>query len=167
MSHFFYSLIKFCIGLIFIASGIAGMLVPWSAAIRTAFIEWLLEGSMDIMLFSFGFFVIGVYLVIYSLQHARIKYHRIKIDDPSIQISETLVQDYLGSYWKSLFPSSDVPCKLEMRKKKIAIQADLPFIPMDDQKELLQRIENDLSELFRKIFGYRHRLDILISFNKK
>lgn len=143
------------------------MLVPWSAPLRTAFIEWLLEGSTDVMLFSFGFFVIGLYLVYYSLQHARVKYHRIKIDDPSVQISETLVQDYLGSYWKTLFPSSDIPCRLEMKKKKIAIQADLPYIPDDDQKAILERIENDLSELFRTIFGYRHRLDILISFNKK
>lgn len=167
MSHFFYSFIKFCIGLIFVIAGAVAIALPWSPPVRTFVVDWILQGSTDLMLFGIAFAVIGLYLIVYSLMHSRVRYHRIRSDDPTIMISEPLVQDYLGSYWQSLFPQSDIPFRLQMNKKKIAIQADLPFIPLDDQKEILKKIESELTELFRQIFGYRNRLDIAISFKQQ
>lgn len=166
MSHFLNSLIKFSVGLIFILMGIMALLVPWSPQVRTSLVDWILQSSLEMWLFGIAFLLIGLYLVIFSLWHSKTRYYNIQIDNPSIQISETVVQDYLSTYWKSLFPLNEIPCSVEMRKRKIAILADLPFIPLDDRPDLIQQIQNDLSEIFREHLGYEQGLDIKVSFQK-
>ncbi len=166
MTHFFYSLVKFCVGLIFIITGLLAVVIPWSPPVRTSFVDWILQSSMEIWVFGALFVMIGCYLVVYSLWQSRSRYYRIQIDNPSILITESIVQDYLSSYWKSLFPLNEVPYRLEMKRRKIGVFADLPFIPLDDRKDLILQVERDLSEIFREHLGYNNRLDVRVSFQK-
>ena len=51
-----------------------------------------------------------------------------------------------------------------MKKDSIKIIADLPAVPYDEQKYLLERMEKDVQDLFRDTLGYREEIELAVSF---
>lgn len=164
MSNFFYSLISFIVAIFFILLGIISVILPWSPGVRTMLVQFILEDSLLIFLSGFGLIVIGIALIIHAIFSFKRHYYVIRSDGKLLSIDESLFQDYLNSYWKQLFPNLEVPNRVEIKKNKIYIYADLPDTPLPQQKTLLERIENDLSEIFIRIFGYRNEFIISVSF---
>lgn len=167
MSNFFYSLISLLTAIFFILLGIASVMLPWSPFVRTELVQFILGDSITIFLFGFAFIIIGLAIAINIILSSRRKYFHLHSGPKSIWIDETIIQDYLITYWKQLFPQSEVPSKLTLKKNKIHLIADLPYIPLDQQKDVLERIKNDLSELFGTFFGYQEPFYLSASFQPK
>jgi hypothetical protein len=148
----------------FILLGIISMLIPWSFQIRTSIVHFISENPIALFFFGFSTVLIGAALISTIVFNAQRRYYHIQSGSHPITLSETVVYDYLDSYWKSLFPAQETPCRVLIKKKKIQVTADLPFVPILEQKNLLEKIERDLLEMFRDILGYREDLDVSISF---
>lgn len=164
MNNLFYSLISLAIAIFFIMLGIISVMLPWSPMVRTDLIQFILEDSIAIFIFGFCLIIIGLAVVINIAFSARRSYYRLRSGPKSIWIDESVIQDYLNSYWKDLFPQSSVPNRLIMKKNKIHLVADLPYIPLAEQKELLERIKTDLTDLFGTFLGYRETFYLSASF---
>ena len=100
------------------------------------------------------------------LQNRRHYYH-IRMGDRAVQVDESVIRGYLEEYWQSLFSDQEVINKVRIRREKIHVTSDLPYIPFDQQKEILQRIDTDLSEVFSKVLDYRKEFWFTASFGDK
>lgn len=167
MNNLFYSLISFIIAIFFILLGIVNIMIPWSDEVRYSLVKFILEDSLAISLFGFAFVVVGVAIAINILLNTRRKYYQLKMGTKAIKVDEAVISQYLAHYWKQLFPSTDTPCRLSIRKNKIHIVADLPFLPMLEQRQLLERIKQDLEALFEKQLGYKDEFYLSASFQDK
>lgn len=167
MNHFLYSLISFIIALFFILLGIIGIILPWSPDVRSHIVNFIFEDSVFIFLFGLGFFFIGTAIVVNIIVSSRRRYYEVRSGSSLVKVDETLFQSYLNTYWKQMFPKNEIPNRVTLRKNKIHITADLPYIPLAQQKELLEKIEGDLNDIFNRILGHRHECLISISFQSE
>lgn len=167
MSNLFYSLISFIIAVFFILLGVIGVMVPWSPGIRTDLIQFILDDSLAISLFGFASIVIGLAIVINILLNTKKRYYHIRSDSKAIDIDETVIQQYLATYWKQLFPGSDIPCRMILKNNKIHITVDFPHLPIAQQQLLLERIKEDLRTTFTKMLGYHNDFYLSASFQGK
>lgn len=164
MKNFFYSLISLFIALFFILIGIVGIMIPWSEVTRTTLIQFINEDALAISLFGFAFIVIGLAIVVNILLSTRRRYYLIRANDTSIAVDEAIIEQYLHAYWNQLFPGRDIPCRLALKDNKINITVDLPYLPVAEQKKLLERIKEDLRNTFADMLGYRDEFNVSVSF---
>ncbi len=164
MRHVLYSLISLAVAFFCLMLGAISCLVLWSPKVRTDLVQFILEDSLIIFLFGFCFFLIGATILLQVFFHMQKRHYSIRSKNNSIYISEEIFQEYLNSYWKQLFPKNEIPNEIALKKNKVHISAELPFMPIHQQKAILQRIENDLSELFNRLIGYRKEYVLSISF---
>lgn len=164
MRNILYSLISLAVALFFIVLGVLSMILLFSPEIRGSLVQFILQNSVMLFLFGFGFLVVGAAIVAHIIVNAKKKHYHIKSNNQSIYISEDVFQEYVSSYWKQLFPNQDVPNQVILKKDKIQIVAELPFVPIPEQKKIITRIERDLSELFNRLIGYRKEYILSLSF---
>lgn len=167
MIQFFYSLITFLIALFFIILGIMACLLPWSPYIRIVVIEFLLDNPILLTLFGCTLLSIGILSIFYVVQNLRRRYYTLKKDQLVTDVSEQVIRGYLDSYFHALFPYVEIPCRVTLKKKQALVVADLPYVEPKNQKELLLRIEKELSDIFHDIIGYRNELVISVSFGSE
>lgn len=167
MSHLFYSLINFVNALFFILIGVVGIVIPWSINVRTLLTRFIFEDSLAISLFGFAFFIIGLAMFINILLNMKRRHYRISSLNATTTVDEAVIQEYLNTYWKQLFPENDIPCHLYLKKNIIHIAVDLPYLPIQEQKPLLERIRQDLIGIFAKVLGYKEEFFLSASFQTK
>lgn len=167
MSNLFYSLISFVIALFFMLIGVVGVMIPWSLDVRTLLTRFIFEDSLAISLFGFAFFVIGAAMLINFLLSTKRRYYKISSQNSSATVDEAVIQEYLNTYWKQLFPKNDIPCHLTLKKNRIHISVDLPFLPIQEQKPLLERIRKDLIGIFAQVLGYSDEFFLTASFQTR
>jgi hypothetical protein len=159
-----YFFINFLIALFFIILGIIGIILPWSAGARTQAIEFILTNSISLSLFGFTFLVAGLASLFQIVQGSKKQYFTLTREGLKADVSENVIKFYLVNYFQEIFPYTEVPCQIDLKKSRLDIMADLPYVHKQEQKELLKKIEADLSELFREVIGYQKDLRINISF---
>jgi hypothetical protein len=167
MSNLFSSLINFINALFFISIGIAGIMVPWSIHVRTLLTRFIFEDALAISLFGFAFFLIGIALITNIFLNMKKRHYRISSLKAVTTVDEAVIQEYLNNYWKQLFPQNDIPCQLNFKDNKIHISVDLPHLPIQEQKPLLERIRKDLMSIFTKVLGYKDEFFLSASFQNQ
>jgi hypothetical protein len=167
MNNLFHSLIIFIAALFFIMLGIVGIMIPWSSGMRMEIIQFILEYPLAILLFGVALVVAGLAIAFYILFHARRRYYYIYSGSHTAAVDEAVVQQYLNTYWKQLFPNRDIPNRLTIKNNKIHITVDLPFLPPHQQQLLLERIKQDLRGTFAKLLGYHNGFSLSASFQKE
>src|SRR5581483_2426844 len=115
MTNFLYSFITFVIAIFFIMLGVIGVLVPWLPSFRTDLIQFLLEDSIAIFLFGFCFIAIGFAIAVHLLLGVRKNCYYMKVSSNTVAIDESIIQHYLNTYWKELFPENDIPNRLVLK----------------------------------------------------
>ncbi len=160
-----YTLLSFILSLFFVAVGASALTIAISPYARAEAITFLLESTNLIILFGLLFIVIGIISFFYLVQSTKRKYYTLKSQKLEIDVSESVIIKYLKNYFRELYPYNDIPCQIELKKRRAEITADLPFVPLAEQKELLKKIEEDLNSIFRDQIGYRNELKVSISFS--
>lgn len=164
MNNFFYYLASFIIAIFFIFFGIISFFLPETEEGLKALAKFILQNSWMTYLFGTLFVAIGVAILVNIKLNVKKQYYHIKSGNCLTLLDEKIFEQYLDTYWKELFPKIDIPSHAHIKKNKLYIQADLPSIPLSEQKPLLQQIENDLSEILIKYLGYHQEYIISISF---
>jgi hypothetical protein len=171
MINFFFNIlyyfVNFGVGIFFLILGILSIIMPWSPTIRSNLIKFILENSMAISLFGFGFFVIGFTLLINLYMNSKRHYYYVRVGHKSISIDQEVVQQYLDAYWKQLYPHNDIPTRLLMKKNRIKVTAELPHMPLGEQKLFVEKIQDDLQDIFSRTLGYPHDFMLALSFQPK
>lgn len=162
-----YYFISFAIGLFFLLLGLIAMALPWSTLIRTNLIELILENSIAISLFGFGFLIVGVTFLVSLWGRTKRRYYYKRVTNDLVAIDETIIRHYLEEYWMRLFPHQQIPTRLSLRKNRIKVDADLPYKPAEERKVFMEQIQSELKDLFQRVLGYSHDFTLAISFQSK
>lgn len=164
MTNFFNSLITFFIALFFILLGFIGILLPWFPSMQKLVLTFLFDYSMLTFLFGLSFLAIGIAVALNILSHGRRRYYQFKVEGNSVSVDTGLLQNYLQKYLQELFPGKDLPCQLQIKKNKIHVTIDFPFMEQPEQETLLPQLRNELRELFSSLIGYEHEFYLSASF---
>jgi hypothetical protein len=167
MRNLFYSLISLIIAIFFIVVGIICVIIPWSPDVQTGIIQFILNESIALSLFGLTVIVIGLAIVANIWVNSRKRHYYIRSKDNTVAADEVLVQQYLNIYWKQLFPEHDIPSRLTLKKNKIHVAVDLPYIPLPEQRNLLERIKQELSSVFTKALGYQDEFFLSATFQRQ
>lgn len=159
--------ISFIIGSFFFIIGAFSIVLPWSTYLQNIVAQFILENTLILSLFGFGFTLIGISIVIYTILKTRHRYVQIRTGRMSLVLDENVIHQYLEAYWQKHFPKSHIPFSLSLKKNGIQIVADLPSLPLSEQKIFLERIKQDFSDLFGSILGYAYDVHFIASFQEK
>ena len=67
---------------------------------------------------------------------------------------------------RAVIVPEEVHSDLRIRSNGIEITADFPHVPMAKQREILERIEEDLQKQFEDILGYHKEFLFSVSFGE-
>lgn len=164
MINFLHSLISFFIAIFFIMLGIIGMMVPWSSTIRDQAVALIQQHSITIFLFGFSFAAIGIAVAFNILLNSKKSYYQFKVAEDLVSVDETIIQEYLQGYWKELFPENEIPSRLIVKHNKIHVIAEFPYMEIEEQRRLLEKIQRELREIFANLLDYRQQFQLSVSF---
>lgn len=164
MTHLFYSLITVVIAFFFLLVGLVSFSLSFSTEIRTDFVQFILEDATVLPIFGITLLAIGIGILLNSFFSLRRRTYRISSGNYVTSLDENLFKQYLEAYWKQKFPRVDIPCKVNLKRNKIIVAADLPFVPIAEQTSVLEQIESDLSQILSQYLGYHRKYVINITF---
>jgi hypothetical protein len=164
LGRFFYLAISFAIGSLFLIFGTLSIALPWFSFLQTMTAHLIFEHTLILFIFGLGFTLIGFSIFVYAFLKTRRHYVQIRIGKFSISLDENVVHQYLENYWKEHFPEAHVPFDLSFNKHSLQIVADLPTLPLREQKAFLERIKQDFSDLFGRVLGYPYDVHFIASF---
>ena len=164
--HYLFSFLNLILALFFILFGSITLLLPWSETIRNHVVDFINDNAWPLNLFGLGFILIGLAIGAYTILTKRKRYITIKQGANETTISEKAINDYIRTYFSRQFPSREIPYRFTLSKNAFHLIADLPFIPLEDQKQIVERIEEDLQKIFREYLGYDKQLTFSFSFEK-
>lgn len=160
-------LITALLALFFILGGIACLLTPWSSAIRTHIILFIVENTAIISSFGLLFIILGITLLINVLISTQHRYYKIKSKGNSVLVDENIIQQLIDEYFNQLFPQKDVPSTVSLESNTIHITVNLPYFPKDKQKPFLDRVETELATNLHSVLGHRDEFYLSASFREK
>jgi hypothetical protein len=166
LGRFFTLATNFIIGSFFFIFGAFSLALPWSSYLQTATTVFILGHTLILSLFGLGFVLIGLSIVIYTLSKTRHRYVQIRTGNLGIMIDENIVHQYLEAYWQKYFPQSNVPFNLNLKKHSLQIIADLPPLPLSEQKAFLEQVKQDFGDLFGRVLGYPYDVHFIASFQE-
>lgn len=167
LGRFFYLAISFVIGSFFFLFGLFSLILPWSAFLQKIAVKFVTENTLIFFLFGLSFILIGLSIIFYTYIQTRHRYVEIKTGKRSVSIDENLFYQYLEHYWQEQFPKSHIPFQLNFKKNCLQVVAELPSLPLSDQKIFLERVKDDFSDLFGRVLGYPYDVHFIASFNKE
>lgn len=164
LGRFLHLAISFIIGSFFFILGAFAVILPWSPYLQNVTIQFILENTLVLSLFGFGFALIGLSIIIHTLLKTRHRYIQIRTGDLGVILDENIIHQYLETYWQKLFPTTQIPFRLNFKKHSLQIIVDLPSLPHMEQKSLLEQIKQDFSDLFGRTLGYPYDVHLIASF---
>lgn len=167
MNNLFYSLITLAIALVFLLTGIVGIMIPWSTEVRAGLVRFINEDSVTISLFGLAFIIVAAAIIANIVIGMRRSYYHISSGNYGVSVDEAAIQQLLNAYWQQTFPGQDIPSRLTLRNNHIHIAADLPYTPADEQTLVLERIRQDLRETFGSVLGYTSEFYLSASFQSQ
>jgi hypothetical protein len=164
--RFFSLVISFIIGSFFFIFGAFSVILPWSPHLQTVTTQFIVENTLILSLFGLGFTLIGISIVIYTLLKTQHRYIQIRTGELGIVLDENIIHHYLEHYWQENFPKTYIPFNLNFKKHSLQIIADLPSLPLIEQKAFLERVKQDFSDLFGRVLGYPYDVHLIASFQE-
>ena len=164
LARFLYVVINFILGAFFFIAGFFAILLPWSEFLQNATIHFIMEKSLILSLFGWGFVLIGLSVIINAYISSKRRLAYIKSGGHAVALNENLIEQYLEAYWKEHFPHLQIPFFLTIKKRSLLIEVDLPYMALKDQNLFLEKVQNDFNEIFAGLLGYPHEVDLIASF---
>ena len=159
-----FSIISLVFTLLILALGVLAILIAWAPEFSNLIIQFLEEETLLLAWSGGTLIAIGIFLAVSLYMMNRRRYYHIRMGDLAAKVDEAVVDKYVSTYWKELFPGQEVACEVVVRKNRIEIIADLPHVPVDQQHDMAIRIEKDLKELFAQVLEYRNPFLFNVSF---
>lgn len=159
-----YIAINLIIGSFFLFIGTYCIVLPLFPFLQSAAVLLILEHTLILSLFGLGFALIGFSIITYAYLNSRRTQVMIRTGKLGVQIDQNIIYQYLDAYWQKEFPGAHVAFQVKVKKRSLKILADLPSLPLNEQKMILEKIKCDFIELFGGVLGYPYEIDIIASF---
>lgn len=162
--HFFITAL---LAVFFILGGVTCLLTPWSSAIRTHIILFIIENNALISSFGLLFIILGITLLINVIISSQHRYYSIKSAKNTVQVDENVIQQLIDSYLMEIFPNKDVPSTIALNNNTLHITVNFPYFPIPEQKPFLERVETDIAKTLMNILSHREEFYLSASFREK
>jgi hypothetical protein len=166
LRRFFYLIISLVTGSFFFSIGMFSMFLPWSQHLQQETIRLITENTLILSLYGMGFVLIGLSIVIYTILATRRRELIVRTGNLAVTVDEAVVCQYLRAYWLEQFPGSQVPFHIKVKKNALQISAELPALPLEEQKIFLEKVKQDFTDLFGNLLGYPHDVHLIANFLK-
>jgi hypothetical protein len=163
----FFSLMSFLLALFFVLMGLLCLIFPWSEMMQSAVIDFILTNSLAISLLGLTSLILGVGRIFFIISGNKPAYYHYRSDSRPVWIDESIIQNYVESYWKTLFPRGSISNRIVLKKNKIFLSADLPYVPAAEQPQLMHKIQKELSEKLALMLGYKGSFTLSATFQPK
>jgi hypothetical protein len=164
MGHLFFLMISYILALFFLTLGLLCAVIPWSDGMRALVLDFLQHNWVMLFLFGVGCLVVGMTILLNLSMSSRRRHYTVRTGPYLVAVDKDLVTSYLQAYFQGRYPKREIPCNVTIKSDRLQIAADLPTTPLEEQKSLLKKIENDLQELLAARLGYYRPLRLYISF---
>jgi len=157
-------IISFCVSLFFAATGTLLILLPWLPGIRGRIAGFILEADLPLFATGITLLSISIAAIAYILIHMkRRQFHVIK-GCYSYAVDPEVFDRYLTHYFSEVFPEEEIPLQLIVKKNQLLIAADLPHIPQHEQKNFLEKMNEEIGALLADNVGYIKPFNLNITF---
>lgn len=163
MNILFY-ITNFILAVICILFGIVFLVLPWSFEVRSTITEFINENFLLICIFGSGLVFIGTGVITYLLLNARKRSFCLRSGRCSIKIDDKIFHRYLQEYLNDLFPNQESSYHLILRKNKILVSLDIPYMPKIEQESITEKILEDIAEILSQKIGYSDELKLTVFF---
>jgi hypothetical protein len=165
-SFYYHFTITVIFSLLLVALGIFWVILPSAPEFKQDIITFLESNSSMIQFSGICIAVLGIILLISSFFVTRREHHLVIFEKKGpVEISEDILQQYVNSYFSTLFPHAPFNVEAAIKKGKIHLVLDLPETDIDSQKILLESIESDLGKIFHQKLGYKEDFHLSVGFS--
>lgn len=151
-------------GLFFFFFGLFSAILPWSFSLQNALNHFIAIHYLSLCLYGIALCSIGILIILHTYQKNKHHYVSMCIGKWNVTLDENVVRQYLETYWKKYMPNESIPFSLSFQKRSLHITAEFPPLSLEEQRELLEQIQSDFSDLFGRILGYPHEVHLKARF---
>lgn len=102
----------------------------------------------------------------YLKKNSKKRYIQLEFGKHQTTIYQDIIHKHLENFWKTLFPESSINSEVKFQKNSIEVIAELPEVPVAQQRDMLGKIEHELQEFLQTQFGYYKEFLLTISFQE-
>lgn len=165
MNNLIYSTISFIVALFFVVFGTFLLTLPWLEYVREQII-WFIDNSSWMMSFlGIGFLAVGAAIIVYIVLSSKKRHYYLTKGVHSVAVEQKVINQYIEMLLRGLFPEQDVAHQLIIRKNKILITADLPYVPLKDQESFNERINEEIGKILSDKIGYSKQFNLCLSYS--
>jgi hypothetical protein len=151
-----FSAVQFIFVVLFLLIGVFFVGLQYAPHLRNAIAAFFFNGSAHFSLIGYGILACGGLLLLGFYTMCRGVYYRFKMGRHEVFVDSAVVQGYVQDYWKKCFPNRNLSVDVDLSKdQKIEVFVEMPLLPLEKQQEVLEKAENDLSQILQKHLGYR------------
>ncbi len=158
-----FSAVQFVFAMLIILLGIFFIGLQHALHLRYAIADFF---SQTIVCFSFiGYLILacGILLLFGFYAMHRGMYYNIRMGRNEVFVDPSVIQRYVREYWKTIFPDYDLSIEVGLNKdQKIEMFVELPLLSAEKQQALLEKAENELSQILQKHLGYRREFTLSV-----
>lgn len=160
-----FSIVNLLFAVFLLAFGLFIFTIPYAPHFRHQFILFFQENLYELKIIGLLLFLLGLFLLItFYLLHRRSSLTFKMGASSTALIDNQIVQKYVKNYFQSLFPGKEVEIHTTNSRGKITIVAGLPEVPYEEQRSLLEKVEEDLQALFERYLGYKAPFFFTVTF---
>lgn len=161
----YLSLVTLTFAFTLLGVGTVVALIAFVPSLQEQLLSWLTNPQPWLTVAGAGIVLSGILVLFGATVFPRKGCMQLRMGDLSVDIEPALLNRYLEQYWRQVFPQGKVFSGVSIHRGRIAIEADLPPIPLEEQRRVLQRAELDLVELFDKVLAYHRDFTLSVSFS--
>jgi hypothetical protein len=158
-AHILFSALHFFLLTALCLCGVFSLILFFSPVLRFQFANWIgSSGGYDLLFLGVGLLVFGFLLFALSTGLYKTQYYQVQMGFPgrSAQVDLDVVRSLVGRYWQNNFPSMKPQVDVLLRDDAtLELFAELPPLPSEEHKAILNKIEGDLSRQLARHLGYR------------
>lgn len=166
-AHLLFSALHFFLLTILCLGGVFSLGMFYSPVLRMRVVDGLLHTQKPIFLvIGIGILVFGLLLVLLSMRLYRTQYYQVQMGFPchNADVDLDVVRSLLGRYWQNHFPSVSPKIDVLLRDDAtLELFVELPFLPDEEQKSMMEKIEGDLSRQLARHLNYRKPFFLTVS----
>ena len=157
-SHKFFSAIELLVVLFILGSGLLLMGVHYSPILRNGAIRLLIEQQWFLLSVGELLVILSLFLFVGFYFMNRRRFLSFQVGSSKASINESIVSDYVTSYWKENFPEVKALPEVCFRGgKELEVIAHVP-----EGDQLLERVESELSVVLARKVGYEKPFTLTI-----
>jgi len=140
------------------------LLATLSPSFRKNFIEQLKENRFSTVLISITLIAFAAFLLTNIWMERRRKHIYFHNAQGDIHIHKKVAKVFIQSYLEKIFQNKPIHCEVFVKRHKLAIECNLPFVPEEAQEGIAKAINEELSKILPGQIGYTKRFSLNISY---